>query len=422
MSAKSVLKEVDFSPAKDDLRKLNIESREIMDSIRNEIKKKEIDADVFLGGSLAKGTIVKKDDYDVDIFARFDWEIDRISELLGKILKSAFRKKFRIEKLHGSRDYFRIKKGKVIFEIIPVARIKQPRAARNVTDLSYFHVNYVRKKVCGTNLAREIVLAKAFMKANEVYGAESYINGFSGYAVECLIIYYRTLENLLKQLAKAKERIVIDSEKLYKNRNEILLELNESKTRGPIVLVDPTWKERNVLAALNQETFEKFQKAAKEFLRKPSRKAFEDICVNESMMKEIARRKKAEFLHIKLSTDRQEGDIAGTKMKKFARFLSGEISRYFGILDEKFEYHDKKDADFYMILKSKGEILRIGPPAGLENAAKKFKKKNKNVFVKNGIWYSRIKIGFSAKKFVGNFARREKERLREMGISGLKIV
>ena len=45
--------------------------------------------------------------------------------------------------------------------------------------------------------------------------------------------------------------------------------MNESKRQNPIVLIDPTWKERNALAALSRETFEKFQESLRKFMRKP---------------------------------------------------------------------------------------------------------------------------------------------------------
>lgn len=423
MSVKKVLEEVDFSPTKEDVNGLKKESLEIIGRIKEGIRKNKIDADVFMGGSLAKNTLVKKKPYDVDLFVRFDWEIDDISYLLEKILKIGFKKtKFKMEKIHGSRDYFRLSKDKnVVFEIIPVTRIKKPEGARNVTDLSYFHVNYVKRKL-KNDMANQVRLTKAFMKAQGVYGAESYISGFSGYAVECLIINYKTLENMLKQLSKVDDRIIIDFEKKYKSKNDVLFGLNESKLQGPIVLVDPTWKERNVLAGLSRETFEKFKKAAREFLKKPSKKFFEDVKVDEQELRALAKKMNAEFVIVKLKTDRQEGDIAGTKMKKFSRFLMGEISKYFDVIKEDFVYNDLQESDFYLVLKSKGEIVRIGPPANLENAVKAFKKKNKSTFEKNGILHARIKVASSAKKFIESYKKKEPGRVKEMGINGLTVL
>ena len=108
-------------------------------------KLKKIDAELFIGGSLAKNTLVRTDDnkYDVDIFIRFKSNKSKkkdISKELGKILKNA-------KKVHGSRDYYHITKENIILEIIPVMKIKKPEEAENVTDLSYFHVRYVLDKL-----------------------------------------------------------------------------------------------------------------------------------------------------------------------------------------------------------------------------------------------------------------------------------
>ena len=423
MNVKEVLKEIDFSLGKKELDCLKKESNEIILKLRKELQKQKFNADVFLGGSLAKETLIKKNHLDIDIFVRFDWKIDNISLLLERIVKKCFSKKWKIQKIHGSRDYFGISKDKnIIFELIPVTKIKKPEEARNITDLSYFHVDYIKNKLKKTNLTREIALSKAFSKANQVYGAESYINGFSGYGLECLIIYYKSFEKMLRELIKVKDRIIIDSEKKYKKKGDIVFELNESKLHSPIVLIDPTWKERNVLAALSKETFDKFKIKAKEFLKKPSKRFFEDVKIDVDKLKSLAKKKNAEFVQVEIKTGRQAGDIAGTKMKKFSKFLISEISKYFDVLEKEFEYSGKKTGDLYLILKSKKEIIRIGPPSDLPEHAKIFRKKNKNVFEKNGLLHTKIKINFTGKKFVNDYKKKNSGKLKDMGIIGLGIV
>ena len=66
--------------------------------------------------------------------------------------------------------------------------IKKGSDALNVTDFSPLHVDWVNKNV--KRLRDDIRLAKRFCKVNKLYGAESYIRGFSGYALELLISYY----------------------------------------------------------------------------------------------------------------------------------------------------------------------------------------------------------------------------------------
>jgi tRNA nucleotidyltransferase (CCA-adding enzyme) len=75
---------------------------EIISKIQSELSSRKIKADVVIGGSVAKGTYLKN--YDFDVFVQF--YKNPSSDVLEKVLKKAFKK---IERLHGSRDYFKIK-------------------------------------------------------------------------------------------------------------------------------------------------------------------------------------------------------------------------------------------------------------------------------------------------------------------------
>jgi len=67
--------------------------------------------------------------------------LKEISKLLGEVLGN------KAKKIHGSRDYYQLIVHGIIFEIIPVLKVKKPEHAKNITDLSYFHVNYINKKI-----------------------------------------------------------------------------------------------------------------------------------------------------------------------------------------------------------------------------------------------------------------------------------
>lgn len=423
MNLKRVLESIDSEVDKEKLKEIKSKTDEILSFIREEIKKQKIDADVFLGGSLAKGTIAPGRFYDIDIFVRFGLEYEELSSFLEKIIdKVAKNGKYVKDRIHGSRDYFRMwREEEIVFEIIPVSKIKKPNEARNVTDLSYFHVNYVKNALRGKKTAQEIVLAKKFCKSNGIYGAESYVNGFSGYGLECLIIYYKTFENMIKSLIKVKDRIIIDPAKKFRKKEEALFELNESKLKSPIILIDPTYKERNALAALSRETFENFKEIGKKLIKKPSTSFFEKKGFNKEELESLAKKSKAELLEIVLNTDRQEGDIAGTKLKKFSNFVERELSEYFKVLGKHFEYDLKNKANLYLILQTKKDIVRIGPPLKMKEAVKAFRKNNRECFEKNGFVHSRIKINFSGKEFLERFKQKYKDKIKEMDITELCV-
>lgn len=400
---KAQIKEVE--PDENEILKIKKETEKIISVLEKVRKKKKISAEIFVGGSLAKGTIIKKDKYDIDIFIRFDKKYKKTSELLEKILKIA---RIKAEKIHGSRDYFKIKR-EIIFEVIPVLKINKPEEAENITDLSYFHVSYILKQVKkNPKLKDDIILAKSFCFAQKCYGAESYIRGFSGYALELLVSYYGSFLKFIKAIAKSRKKIIIDAGKFYKNKDDIMLNLNEAKLQSAIIFVDPTFKERNVLAALSQETLNKFQKACKEFLKKPSNKFF--------MLKKIVG-KKFNFI-LEAYTNRQEGDIAGSKLIKFFNFLSMQIEKYFYIRNKEFEYLGRK-ARYYFFLKPRKEIILQGPPINKIENLINFKAKHKNIFIKKGKAYAREKIRINIKSFLNEFKKKNKEIMKEMGIISL---
>jgi tRNA nucleotidyltransferase (CCA-adding enzyme) len=417
---KEVISDKELFPSREELKYLKESAEKALIALKKEIKKQKIDADVFIGGSFAKGTIMKGKDYDIDIFVRFSQKHENISGLLERIMKEVGKKvNKKLNKVHGSRDYFQILwDKKTTFEIIPVNKIKKPSEEKNVTDLSYFHVGYVKKRFKDERLQRELFLAKKFCKANGFYGAESYIGGFSGYALECLILYYKSFERMLKELIKIdKEALVIDSEKQCKTKRSVFIELNESKTQGPIILIDPTWKERNALAALSWDTLRRFQKITKEYLKTKSTRYFE---MREKT--DFSGIKSAEIVKIKLETDRQKGDIAGTKLKKFYLLFKSRLERYFDVVGEEFGYGLGQEALAVYALRKKKEVIKEGPPISMRKELGLFVKKNKNVFYKNGKAYAKEKMGFSGRMFANAWKLKNKGLMNDMSISGMKVV
>lgn len=414
-----IFKEVveEFRPEKSEIKEIDEKLKDFLSKIRSEIKRSKLNAEVFVGGSYAKDTMMKSKEYDVDIFIRFEKKGQDISDLTEKLLKD-----FKKTRIHGSRDYFKIKiSQKIVFEVVPVLKVKNPKEAENITDLSYFHVNYIKRKLKTEKILNEVIITKAFCHANGCYGAESYIKGFSGYGIELIIQFYGSFMKFLKEISKAKGKIIIDAEKHFKNKQELMMNVNSSKLTSPIILIDPTYKQRNALAALSDKTFEKFAKVSKEFLKKPSKDFFYPKQINLNEIKANAKKKGYEFVVLDVKTNRQEGDIAGTKLLKFYEYLTGEISRLFDIKNRGFEYNDGKTAKYFFVVSRKKEIIFNGPPAkDLENA-KKFKEAHKNVIVKNGRLYAKEKNIPDIRKFLSSWEKKYRQRISEMSTELLRL-
>jgi tRNA nucleotidyltransferase (CCA-adding enzyme) len=414
----SVLNKI--KPEEADIKLIEVELKKFLEFFNKKIKSTKIKTEVFIGGSFAKKSVMRKDDYDVDIFVRFDkqYKEEELSDLTKRLLGNLKG----IEVIHGSRDYFRLKiNDKIYFEIVPVIKVKKPSEARNITDLSYSHVKYITKNVKNQRIRDEIILAKAFCYSNGTYGAESYIKGFSGYSLELLIYYYKSLENFLKEVVKSKERIIVDMEKQYRNKKRILLDLNGSKLESPIILIDPTFKQRNALAALSKETFEKFKTDAKLFLENPSEKFFQTQNIDLEKLKKNAKLKKLEFIELKIFTKKQQGDIAGSKLLKFYNHLTFEISKYFEIDNKGFLYDKKQSANVFFIAKKKKERLIEGPFIEDKENCKQFRKEHSGVIEKKGKLYFREKINFGLKEFLKKWKNRNSNKIKEMYIQEIRI-
>jgi len=422
MKINSILKEVleKISPSDEKIADLKQKIDEFVKELKKDLNEKGIDAEIFVGGSFAKNTVIKKDKYDADIFIRFEQKYGgKISEITKKLLEG--RKDFDL--IHGSRDYFRINLDEDFFvELIPVIKFKTPKEAENITDLSYSHVNYINRKVKSKKILGDIKLAKAFCYANKCYGAESYIRGFSGYSLELLIYYYGSFLKFLKEMVKVRDKLVIDIEKSYKNKKEILMNMNGSKLISPIILIDPTYKQRNALAALSYESFQKFKKACADFLKKPSLESFEIKKTNLEKIKKSIEGKKEEFVLIEANTNKQEGDIAGSKLLKFYNHLNEEISKFFEISNKGFNYNGKKATRCFFVAKPKKEILIEGPNIKDRENVRAFEKVHKNYFTKKGKIYAKETVIISLKKFMEKWKNKNVKKIKEMYITEMKIL
>ncbi len=421
----SILKEAlgRINPAKEELNSIDKYLKQFIYQFEKKIKSSGISAEVFVGGSFAKKTLIKKGQYDIDIFVRFDEKYKKqdISKLTERILRSLSLKN--LISIHGSRDYFKINVNSVFFvEIIPVLKVKNPKQAENITDLSYFHVNYIKRKLKTEKMLEDVRLAKAFCHANKCYGAESYISGFSGYAIELLIYHYKGFLNFLRAITKIKGKEIIDIEKLYKSKYEIAMNMNTAKMTSPVVLIDPTYRERNALAALSPETFGKFQVACRKFLKAPSLSSFEEKETNLGLIKKNAEKSRAEFILIKTETEKQEGDIAGSKLIKFYRHLSEEIEKFYKISNKGFNYNEKKEAEFFFVAKKKGEIIQQGPNLRDKENVILFKKHHKNTFAKKDRIYARDRFNKKIKEFINDWKLANSKKMKEMHIKNLEII
>lgn len=386
----SVLKKI--APSKIQVKEINIVASDFIKTLNKNLT----GAEAILGGSVAKNTFFK-DKTDIDIFVRFNFETfvsqsAKLSDLLQLSLKKAFPKP-KLHRVHGSRDYFQLQFQGFLFEVVPILLINQSLAAVNITDISPLHTVWVNKQA--SSIKNQIRLTKQFAKARGAYGAESYIGGFSGYVLEILTIHYGSFQNLLEASLKWKGKQVVDVENQLKGK-DVFMEIDIAKLNSPLIVVDPVDKYRNAAAALSEEKWKRFKDAAKYYLKSPNTSFFENQEISKSLVQTIAKNKKRNLIYFEVAALPGKKDVVGCQLLKVFDYLKLKLQE-FGIREADWVWESSKSARFYICTSKKmlpKEQIKKGPPIGLENAAKNFRKVNSkySIYEEGGSLFAKVPI------------------------------
>ena len=100
-----------------------------------------------------------------------------------------------------------------------------------------------------------------------------------------------------------------------------------------------------------------------------------------------------------------------------------KLNKEFVVKKNEFEYNDKKNiAYFYLVLdKKQGEVIR-GPKVLDKNNFIGFKKTNKNVFVKGGFGYVKIKHNLNFEDWFKIFLKKERKIIKQMSVQNIRLV
>ena len=268
----------------------------------------------------------------------------------------------------------------------PILKLKKSAGAVNITDVSPLHAKWVNAH---TKTSKDdILLAKQFCKANSMYGAESYISGFSGYVLEILIAYYGSFEKLLKASLNWKLKEVIDVEKHYPKK-DALFHLNQSKLHSPLIVIDPVDKNRNAAAALSLEKMELFRNKAKEYLRSPKESFFIKTPNSFELVQKEAQGNPLVYITIQPTSGKK--DVVGARIRKVFDFLARELEPFTPL---KSGWEMDENTVIYFIVKTAtlSEIeIKIGPPIKLKDHVASFKTKYSGTYEENGKICAKVK-------------------------------
>lgn len=369
-------------------------------------KAKKYHAKVILAGSVTRNTwLPGKKEFDIFILFPLDLPENKLEEyglLIGKEVIKELKGKYSVE--YAQHPYSSGLVGGVDIDIVPCYEVESADKIKSAVDRTPFHVRYIEKNLSLT-LSDDVRLLKQFLTANKIYGADAKTQGFSGYVCELLIIRYSGFLEVIKATNNWKPGEVIDLENYYKK--EEYHQLRKKFKNVPLILIDPTDKNRNAASALSIENFLKFKKLTKEFLDKPNAQHFSEkrsFPITNKELIQIHSNRKTELLLIKFTPPNVVPDILWPQLRKFAERLQNilEETKYEFKILRRDVYTNEKDLAIVLleteVFKLPHIQKRIGPSVfDLKDAARfleKYKKPITGPFVEDGNWVVEVKRKF----------------------------
>jgi len=180
-------------PSEEEEARIRSTVEDVQRRIAESIRKRGLDAEPLLVGSVAKGTHLSQ--AEIDIFVCFPRTtprdaLEKVGLELGEFLKDKAR-------MYAEHPYTRGRWNGFEVEIVPCYRITDASERMSAVDRTPLHAAYVIGKL-GPRQRDEVRLLKAFCEGVGVYGAEAKVQGFSGYLCELLVLRYGTFRGVLE--------------------------------------------------------------------------------------------------------------------------------------------------------------------------------------------------------------------------------
>ena len=226
-----------------------------------------LEGEARLGGSYAHGTWLAGH-ADIDVFVLLQPGVNLEDEGLrvaGRALDIMGAE--RVERKYAEHPYLSGKVDGIDVEVVPCYRVQRGRWI-SAADRSPYHTEYLLARLTDA-MRDEIRVAKAFMIAQGVYGAEIKVRGFSGYLVEVLVLKYGGLIELMRAATSWRMGEVLALETLP-------ADFRPQQQAGALIIVpDPVDPRRNLGAAVSAWSLGRFIASSEAFLEHPRGEFFE---------------------------------------------------------------------------------------------------------------------------------------------------
>lgn len=266
---------------------------------------------------------------------------------------------------------------------------------KSAFDRTPHHVSFILKNLnYKKEQQNEVRLLKKFAIARECYGADLAVQGFSGYLCELLIIRFGTFLNAIEIASQWNAGTVINHIG-KKEEKEFVLE------GEPLIVPDPVDNKRNVAAAVSVETFYRFVKACREFLKTPNAKLFEKDFINPysiEQAKEKMESRGTRFYALRFPAPKVQPDIYHSQMRKALNRIEEILKKEgFSLVGKDYctanEVFILMEAETWILPKIKKNV----GPSVFSSHAKSFLEhyRDKNIFIENGNWAAILERKYS---------------------------
>jgi len=325
-----------------------------------------------LTGSVAKGTFLR-DSKDVDIFVLFPktMQKEKMEAAIERIVKRAFPGiGYRLSYAEHPYAKFHFMGRRI--DLVPAYSIKKAEERLSAVDRSVLHTNFVLKNLPKKRVG-DVLLLKAFLKSNSLYGAEIKVRGFSGYLCELMIIRYNSFEKMAKAVSGWKTPVFIDIKKFHPKMDVTVL----IERFGDFVVIDPTDKNRNVAAAVSQESLARFIRLCRRFIAKPKPDFF--LREPESFRNRVFRASRGlKLFTITMPRPDVVDDVLWGQLHKMVKQLQEHLSVF---SPKNIIADDSSNAITLAIILEKDRLgdkeLLAGPPLSMEKHVRSFRKSHK---------------------------------------------
>jgi tRNA nucleotidyltransferase (CCA-adding enzyme) len=374
----------------------------------------------FFAGSSGRGTFMKGDK-DIDVFVLFPEDVER-EELeqrgleIGEKVFKEFCGEYRVEYAEHPYTKGEIDGHKV--EVVPCYDT-DPDEIQSAVDRSPHHAQWVRNNL-EEEQRKDVVILKAFLRAEGIYGSSLKTRGFSGYLCEILLQEYGGFSQLIENASEWSEREVLDPEGHHEGG--LPEELKEKFSDDSLVVVDPVDPERNVASVLAEENYCRFIFRSWRFLDNMGLNFFEENEIELDrfeLKKEIKAR--GDFIVLEFSGIEEPDDIVYPQMRKAMQRIRDVLEDHdFRIFESGFHVGEMTRI-FFELDSELPEIEHMKGPKVYHGTdhLEQFTEKYDNTFVEGERLKAKTEREFTrSRELLKDFLNEDSAELREKGVPG----